>query len=128
MELIEWDEMSELAWKARENSRIIGKTKVGCCVLSTDGGFYTGCNVEHKFRCHDIHAEVCALMNMVSGGGKKVSIVLIVAEREFFVPCGGCMDWIFELGSFDVMVAFQGSRGGKIATFKAEELMPHYPS
>ncbi len=122
-----WKEMAEIAWKHRENARILGKTKVGAAVLS-NGEITGGCNIEHKFRSHDIHAEISAISGMVSAGNKKLDAILIVAQRTKFTPCGGCLDWIFEFGGPKCLVGYQTKKEGKITIFKAEELMPHYPS
>jgi len=122
-----WNQLSKLAWKARDNARLIGKTKVGCAVLSKERNFYSGCNIEHKYRCHDIHAEPNTLSTMIGAGDSQVTMILIVAEREFFTPCGGCLDWIFELGSPETLIGFQNEKTGDIEKHTAGELMPLYP-
>ena len=122
-----WKDLAIHAWKYRENARILGKTKVGAAVFSK-GKMFGGCNIEHKFRSHDIHAEISSISAMVSGGNKKLDAILIVAERTKFTPCGGCLDWIFEFGGPTCQVGYQTKENGKITIFKAEELMPHYPS
>jgi cytidine deaminase len=53
--------------------------------------------------------------------------VLILSDRERFTPCGGCLDWIFELGGADCLVAFQRAPGASLEVLRADELMPHYP-
>jgi len=122
-----WKEMAITAWKYRKNARILGKTKVGAAVYS-EGEIFGGCNIEHKFRSHDIHAEISAISGMISAGKKKIDAIIIVAERTKFTPCGGCLDWIFEFGGPKCSVGYQTKKDGKITTFKSEELMPHYPS
>lgn len=122
-----WDELAHAAWSVRENARIHGATQVGAAVLSIEGGTLVGCNVEHRFRSHDVHAEVNALTAMVSAGHSRAVAVLIVSTRERFTPCGGCLDWIFELGGPGCLVAFQADRGTTREVFRADELMPHYP-
>lgn len=119
--------LSTAAWEARANARVIGPTRVGCAVLAGDGATYHGCNVEHRFRSHDIHAETNALSSLVAGGATSCSHVLVVAERDKFTPCGACMDWIFEIGGPACMVGFQQAPGAEITWFSAAELMPHYP-
>lgn len=116
------------AWRVRENARILGDTKVGCAVLTSDGRIFGGCNIEHKFRCHDVHAEVNAISSMIAGGGSRLAAVVIAAARERFTPCGGCMDWIFEFGQTECIVAFQGTPGGPLETYLAGDLMPFYPA
>lgn len=120
--------MSSLAWQARERARVYGKTKVGCCVVTDGGEFYSGCNIEHRFRSHDIHAEVSALSRAVSEGAEgKPLAVLVVAERENFTPCGACTDWIFELCGAAMFVGFQSLPDSPIVWHTAADLMPLYP-
>lgn len=119
--------LAAAAWNTRENAHILGNTKVGCSVLTDRGRVFGGCNVEHMFRCHDVHAEVNAISSMVSSGDRTIIAVVIVAERDRFTPCGGCMDWIMQFGSEDTVVAFQPERGGPLQRYSAHELMPHYP-
>jgi cytidine deaminase len=124
---IDWDRLAHCAWDVREHSRVHGKTMVGAAALSAQGNIHVGCNVEHRFRSHDVHAEVNALTTMASVGDGPAVAVLVASPRERFTPCGGCLDWIFELGGPHCLVAFQSTPGGPIATFRADELMPHYP-
>jgi cytidine deaminase len=124
----QWQQLAEQAWAVRENARVLGKTPVGAAVLSShEGAVYAGCNIEHVFRSHDVHAEVNALTTMAAAGHGPAVAVLVAAERERFTPCGSCLDWIFELGGPKVLVAFQGHHGGPIDVLRADELMPHYP-
>jgi len=122
-----WNELADSAWNFRKNARVLGKTKVGAAVLSK-GKIIGGCNIEHKFRSHDIHAEISAISAMISSGNKKLDAIIVVAERTKFTPCGSCLDWIFEFGGSNCLVAYQTKKNGKITIFQAKELMPHYPS
>ena len=124
----DWKRLAEAAWKARECAHLVGKTRVGAAVIDDAGRIHVGCNVEHTFRSHDIHAEVNAIGTMVSRGGHCLRAILVVAERNFFTPCGSCMDWIMEIGGPDCIVGFQSSAKSRMKTWKASELMPFYPS
>src|SRR4051794_23202340 len=124
---IDWQQLGEAAWRVREHARVHGPTRVGAAVLASDGKVHVGCNVEHRFRSHDVHAEVNALTTMVASGGGRAIAVLVAAERDRFTPCGGCLDWIFELGDPGTLVAFQGVPDGEVVALRADELMPHYP-
>ena len=64
---------------------------------------------------------------MVSNGEIKFLSIVIVAKREKFTPCGTCMDWIFQFGGPNTVVAYQNEIDGEIHEFTAKELMPHYP-
>ncbi|MCE1166089.1 MAG: cytidine deaminase [Bacteroidetes bacterium] len=123
----DWVKLSNLAWKVRENAFIYGKTKVGAAVLTKRKKYYAGCNIEHKYRSHDIHAEVNAISTMVSKGDKEIDKILIVAERDFFTPCGSCMDWIMQFSSDKTIVGFQNAKKGGIVVFGIHDLMPFYP-
>lgn len=125
------DELSRLlhaAWAVREHAYVIGPTRVGCVVLAVNGESFAGCNVEHRFRSHDVHAEVNAISNMISQIGKsEIRALAVVAEREHFTPCGSCMDWILQFASEDCLVFAQSKVDGPVKTYKARELMPFYP-
>ena len=69
-----------MAWDYRKNARVLGKTKVGAAVLSKNK-IFGGCNIEHKFRSHDIHAEISAISSMISKGHEKIDAIIIVAQR-----------------------------------------------
>ena len=120
-------ELAEKAWIVRENSSIVGKTKVGAALLSSEGNIYVGCNVEQKYRNHDVHAEVNAITNMIASGDKTFKAIVVVSERDHFTPCGSCLDWIFQFGGENTIVAFQKERNSKIKRYTARELMPYYP-
>lgn len=120
--------LSQAAWDVRDHARIHGKTRVGCAALADDGRIYVGCNIEHRFRSHDVHAEVNAISSLVAGGSSQLLAVLIAAERERFTPCGSCMDWIFEIGGGHCLVISERSPGMPVHEYHACELMPYYPS
>jgi len=88
---------------------------------------FVGCNIEHRFRSHDIHAEINAISSLVAGGGSYLRAVFIAAERQRFTPCGGCLDWIFEIGDEITHVFTQSTVDGAIVSHTAGELMPYYP-
>jgi cytidine deaminase len=120
--------MSEMAWKARENAKVYGPTQVGCAALSSNGQVFFGCNIEHRFRSHDIHAEVNAISTLVANGGTRLEVVLIAAERDRFTPCGSCLDWIFEIGGGSCLVMSERIPGVVMHEYLARELMPAYPA
>lgn len=120
--------LSEAAWRVRKAAHIYGKTAVGAALLTLDDQVFAGCNVEHKFRSHDVHAEVNAITSMVSAGQKSFTAILIAADRELFTPCGGCMDWIFQFGGPNCFVGFQPEAGRDPFILRAKELMPFYPA
>ncbi len=121
-----WQKLAGKAWACRKYARVLGNTKVGAAVLS-DGKIFTGCNIEHQFHSHDIHAEVTAISNMISNNHKRLQAIVIVAERQRFTPCGACMDWIIEFGGGKCLVGNQSAQNSEINIYRANELMPYYP-
>jgi cytidine deaminase len=122
-------DLSTAAWTARDAARLVndGATKVGCAAVADDGRIFVGCNIQHRFRCHDIHAETNAIGALVTAGAGRLVAVLVAAERVRFTPCGGCMDWIFEFGGGPCLVYVQRSPDAPPAEYTATQLMPHYP-
>jgi cytidine deaminase len=118
----------ERAWVVRDKAFVIGPTKVGCAVLAASREVYAGCNVEHKYRSHDVHAEVNAINSMISGGDHEILAIAIAAERQRFTPCGACLDWIFQFAKPDsCMVYSQSIQSGPISEYRLIELMPYHP-
>jgi cytidine deaminase len=116
------------AWKVRERAHVIGPTKVGCAVLSDTGQMHIGCNVEHRYRSHDVHAEVNAITSMVTAGDNQIVAVAIAAERDRFTPCGACMDWIFQFADPETCEVFcQAVPKGPVVRYRLRDLMPYYP-
>ncbi len=123
----DWEALAKTAWEVRRNAHLYGPTAVGAAVLTKSNHLFAGCNVEHKFRSHDVHAEVNAITTMVANGEKDLRAVMIAAERDRFTPCGACMDWIFQFGSDTCEIGYQNNHGGEIEILTAGDLMPHYP-
>jgi cytidine deaminase len=122
------EKLLERAWRVRDSAYVIGPTKVGCAVLSISHCIYTGCNVEHRYRSHDVHAEVNAITSMISAGETQLVALAIAAERERFTPCGACLDWIFQFADPDTcLVICQVQPGGAITQYPLIDLMPFHP-
>lgn len=119
--------MSSVAWATRDRARVLGPTRVGVAVLASSGQIFGGCNLEHRYRSHDVHAEVAGIAGLVAGGFREFSAILVAAERDHFTPCGACLDWIFEVGGPDALVLVQSSEDGAVAAYAARDLMPEYP-
>ena len=123
-----WKKLSKAAWNVRANARILEDTYVGAAVLSTNGKVFTGCNVEHSMRSHDIHAETNAIGTMIAAGEKKIAAVLVVAKCTSLTPCGGCRDWINEFAAPGCVIGVQSEEGGAIKKYVFAGLLPHPPS
>lgn len=125
--VIDWHSLSEHAWAARMNAVCFGKTAVGAALISKNGKIFTGCNVEHRYRIQDVHAELNAITNMVNCGEKNIIAILIAAERKRFTPCGSCLDWIIQFGGIKCLIGYHADVKSDIIVHTAHELMPFYP-
>ena len=120
-------ELAASAWRCCDRAYSLGTTKVGAAVLTDDGSRFTGCNVEHRYRSHDVHAEVNAISTMVAEGHTHLTAIVLVSERPQLTPCGACLDWILQFGGPSCIVGWQSSQSGQISTQTAGELMPYHP-
>ena len=86
-----WKGLADWAWKFRENSRILGKTKVGAAVLSKDE-IFGGCNIEHKFRSHgkitffEIHFKEISYSDVLSKNLRVMDLTAITLCKENSLP------------------------------------------
>ena len=121
-------DLSAWAWSARDKARVRSGIPVGVAVGTRASlEIYSGCNVELEFRL-GIHAEVSALAAMCAGNPfAKPRVILIAAERDFFGPCGGCLDWICQLGGDQCTVIHEDKPGHMNYRWRAWELMPRDP-
>lgn len=99
--------------------------KVGCAVLSANGNFYSGCNVENiSYPCGTC-AEAGAIAAMVNGGDTKIAEILIFADsKELITPCGACRQRIAEFTAKDARILLADSSGIK-QILTLGEILPH---
>ncbi len=116
-------ELLQKAWEAREKAYPWKSgTKVGCAIETESGDVIVGWNIEGLWQT-SIHAEVCAITQLQGRKGIKVAIV---ANTEFFTPCGACIDWLMQFCKKVTVVVIQNKRR-EINKFFLTELAPHYP-
>lgn len=127
MQLADIERLAAIAWQYRDRALVLGRTRVGAAAMAGDGSIYGGCNIQHRFRTHDVHAEVAAITTMVAAGRRHLSAIIVVSDFKGLTPCGSCLDWILQLGGDDCFVAWQGAQGEEILSRRAVELMPFHP-
>jgi cytidine deaminase len=97
---------------------------VGCALLDSKGKVYTGCNVENASYPAGICAERTAIVKMISEGGKKISILLLVgSSKEPVFPCGVCRQVIQEFGA-DCTVVSVDPKGTHYHSLKFKDVFP----
>jgi cytidine deaminase len=91
---------------------------VGAAVLARDGRVFEGVNVENAAYPLGVCAEKTALARAISEGCRPGDLEAIAVTAS---PCGGCRQWLAELGLERVTYA----RGdGEIVTRSPTELLP----
>src|SRR5688500_13041320 len=111
--------LADVAWQFRSKALIRGTNAVGAAVLADDGTIFGGCNLQHRYRSQDVHAEVASIVQMVAAGRQRPIAIIVVSEVTDLAPCGGCLDWIIQLGGDDCIVAWQCHRSGSIESKRA---------
>jgi cytidine deaminase len=102
------------------------KYKVGSAVLTAEGGYFVGANVENQSFGGTICAERAAICSMVSGGHRKISAIAVVTPDAGF-PCGICLQVIneFKVSEHESFIVMPPATGRSPRIFTLFELAPH---
>lgn len=103
--------------------------KVGAALLTKDGKFYTGCNIENAAFTPTNCAERTAFFKAVSEGEREFRAICIVGGKdgvltEYAAPCGVCRQVMMEFcdpETFQIILAVS-KEDYKIFTLK--EMIP----
>ena len=100
---------------------------VGACLMTKNGKFYTGCNIENASFSPTICAERTAFVKAISEGEKEFAAIAIVGgkigeELCFCAPCGVCRQVMTEFCDGDFEIILGSPDDYKVYTLK--ELMP----
>jgi cytidine deaminase len=90
---------------------------VGCAVLARDGRVIEGVNVENAAYPLGVCAERTALARAIAEGYKPGDFVVAAITAS---PCGGCRQWLLEMGVERVVFR----NGGRVVTMTPYELLP----
>src|SRR4051794_24146986 len=107
--VVSFDKLFDIASAARANAHApYSNFPVGVALVDEDGNIHAGANVENAAFPQGWCAETSAISSMVTSGRRKITQVLVVADRipggRFCTPCGGCRQKIAEFASGDVVV------------------------
>ena len=128
---MDYNELSKLADKARENSYCIySDFSVGAALLTKGGKVYKGCNIENASYPAGICAERTAFVKAISEGEKEFAAIAIAGgpkgERSNDAyPCGICRQFMNEFvkgDEFDVIVVHNDM---SYSVHKLSELLPY---
>lgn len=97
---------------------------VGAAIESTDGKFYSGCNVENISFPVGTCAEAGAIAAMIANGSTKIQNILIYApSQKLITPCGACRQRIAEFSTPETIIYLSGIDGIS-KSYGINELLP----
>ena len=98
---------------------------VGSCIKTTDGNFYSGCNIENASYGLTICAERNAICQMISTQGEAViEQVLVISKMESHcAPCGACRQFLAEFANPETIIHLC-TKDGDIKSIKLVDLLP----
>jgi len=97
--------------------------RVGAAILTKEGRYYTGCNVENVSYSLTCCAERVALFKAVSNGERDFEAIAITAGTdEYCAPCGACRQALAEFGA--KIKVFMVNRAGDYHLRSVAELLP----
>lgn len=99
--------------------------RVGAVILTTDGQYITGCNVENASYPVGICAERTAIVKAISSGITSFKAIAVITDEEedLCSPCGICRQAIREFAP-DIPVLMFTANGEKFKKMSLEELLP----
>ena len=106
------EKLIKAAAAARERAYApYSKFRVGAAILTRDGRYYTGCNIENASYSLTCCAERVALFKAVSGGERDFEAIAVTAgTEEYCTPCGACRQALAEFGS-EIKVFMSNKQG-----------------
>lgn len=119
------EHLFELAKDAMSKAYVpYSKFHVGAAILTSNGKYYSGCNVENAAYPEGTCAEAGAIASMVLNGDTDIKDIYVIGHGDALVtPCGGCRQKIREFSSADTMIHICGSEGVR-KSLTMEELLP----
>lgn len=120
------DKLIQLAKAAQEKAYIpYSKFAVGSAILTEDGDFFTGCNVENISYGLSNCGERTAIFKMISEKGPQVKIKAIAVTTKAEItcpPCGACRQVIQEFSTPQTLVIYKD--GGEYVSSSMKQLLP----
>ncbi len=95
---------------------------VGACILTGDGSYHVGTNVENAAYPQGVCAEASAISAMVGEGHTTIHEIGIIGEG-LCTPCGGCRQKIREFATDGCKIHIFNENGFQ-KTFTLGELLP----
>lgn len=101
-----WEHLAELANSAAKKAYVpYSHYPVGAAAITTDGRYFSGCNVENAAYGVTLCAE-CSLISalIMDGGGQLAAFLCVNQHQQIIVPCGRCRQLLFEHGGKQLLL------------------------
>lgn len=103
--------------------------KVGAVLMTKEGKFYTGCNIENASYTPTNCAERTAFFKAVSEGEREFQAICIVGGKDgvltgYAAPCGVCRQVMMEFCSPDTFQIILATGKEQYKIFPLKELLP----
>lgn len=103
--------------------------KVGAVLLTKDGKYYTGCNIENAAYTPTNCAERTAFFKAVSEGEREFQAICIVGGKdgvltEYAAPCGVCRQVMMEFCNPDTFRVILATGKEQYEIFTLKEILP----
>ena len=103
--------------------------KVGAALLTKDGKFYTGCNIENAAYTPTNCAERTAFFKAVSEGEREFQAICIVGGKdgvltEYAAPCGVCRQVMMEFCNPETFQIVLATSKEQYEIFTLKEMLP----
>ena len=124
------EEMIDLAMKQLDYSYVpYSHFHVGAALLTKNGRYYTGCNIENAAYTPTNCAERTAFFKAVSEGVKEFDAICIVGGKEgvlteYAAPCGVCRQVMMEFCDPETFKIILAVSKDKYDVFTLKELLP----
>ena len=105
--MIDYKKMIELAKSCMINSYSpYSNFKVGACVLTKNGKYFVGTNIENASFGAAICAERSAISCAISQGERDFACLAIISSGgDYTPPCGICRQVLSEFGDIEIVLA-----------------------
>ena len=103
--------------------------KVGAALLTAEGKFYTGCNIENAAYTPTNCAERTAFFKAVSEGVREFDAICVVGGKEgilteYAAPCGVCRQVMMEFCDPDTFQVIMAKSRQEYEIFTLKDILP----
>jgi cytidine deaminase len=104
----------EIASAAKKNAFVPNSDhKKGAAILSSDGSYFGGCNIENNISGLGSCAERVSVDNAITNGKYEYKALLILSD-ELIVPCGVCLQYLLQfyvITNMDIVIISADMQG-----------------